>query len=239
MAEAQKPKDTVKQRKKSESENVQRYIPIAEIRNNTVILKSGGMRSVIKVEAINFNLKSETEQQGIIAGYGGLVNTLTFPIQVMIRSKRTNIDDYLNSLRSIAGTQTNALLQQQTLSYVSFIEKLLDLANIMQKEFYIVVPLDRNPRKKTMFEKFFEWLNPDDSSVAATQRRKDFSEGNKQLTERTELVQSGLANIGLRSNRLTTEELIKLYYNVLNPKTSNEQRLPNDVSQLQTDNLSL
>jgi len=76
--------DTVRQRKGNPKAAAQRFLPIAEIRNDTVILKNGGLRAILSVEALNFNLKSETEQQGIIAGYQAFINTLTFPLQVCV-----------------------------------------------------------------------------------------------------------------------------------------------------------
>lgn len=133
---------TVRTRTKSSAASTQRFIPIAEIRNDAVILKNGGLRAVLAVEALNFNLKSETEQQAIIAGYGAFMNTLTFPLQIVMRSTKTNIDDYLTNIREIAAKQENKLLQQQTRAYADFMQRLIEVADIMQKHFYVVVPTD-------------------------------------------------------------------------------------------------
>ena len=88
---------------------------MSEIHHDTVVLKNGGLRGVLNVEAINFNLKSETEQQGIIAGYQSFVNTLNFPLQIVIRSSKMNIDPYLMQLRSLGEAQQNDLLKTQSL----------------------------------------------------------------------------------------------------------------------------
>ncbi len=229
-----KAKSTVRNRKRKPMGSTQRFLPIGEIRNDTVWLKNGGLRAILQVEALNFNLKSETEQQGIISGYESFVNTLGFPLQIVIRSTKMNIDPYLVQLRTIASTQPNELLKDQTLAYADFIEKLIDIADIMQKKFYVVVPYDQNPRNKTMVEKFFAWMNPDDTLSKATQRHRDFSEGSRNLKERTNLIQTGLNNIGLSSKRLETHELIELYYQIFNPKTSQEQKLPGE-SDLKTE----
>ena len=98
------PGSTVRSRRKTSLTSTQRFLPIAEIRNDTVLLKNGGLRAILEVEALNFNLKSETEQQGIIAGYGNFVNTIGFPVQIFIRSSKTNIDDYLADLLKVADT---------------------------------------------------------------------------------------------------------------------------------------
>lgn len=222
------PKDTVRNRKKSALTSTQRFIPIAEIRNDTILLKNGGLRAVLQVDALNFNLKSETEQQGIIAGYEGLVNTLNFPLQILVRSSRMNIDPYLEQLRSIGQSQKNDLLKRETFAYAEFVERLVDVADIMQKRFFVIVPLDQSVRRRGMLEQFFGWLSPDDSTTKAAQRARDFAAGAKSLKDRVNLVQSGLENVGLTSKRLATHDLIELYYKIYNPKTSQEQKLPTD-----------
>jgi hypothetical protein len=226
------PKSTVRNRKMPLAQSTQRFLPMAEIRNDTVILKNGGIRAIISIEALNFNLKSETEQQGIIAGYGNFVNTIGFPVQIFIRSSKTNIDDYLADLLKVADTHQNQRLKDQTLSYVAFMQKLLDVADIMQKRFYMVIPVDRNIRKKTMIEKFFDWIHPDDTKSKSAYRNAELGRGLKDLQERVELVQAGLTTIGLRSKRLSTRDLLELYYQIYNPRTSQHEKIPQDIEKL-------
>ncbi len=230
---------TVRARKKGSAAATQRFLPIAEIRNDAVILKNGGLRAVLSVEALNFNLKSETEQQAIIAGYGAFMNTLTFPLQIVVRSTKTNIDEYLANIREMGAKQENALLQKQTLAYAAFMQRLIEVADIMQKRFYVVVPMDHALRKKTMVEQFFDWLNPDDTAARASVRRRDLSHNIKLLTERVDLVSAGLSNIGLHLKRLSTRELIELYYGIYNPKTAQTQKIPREEAQLGLDETTL
>lgn len=230
---------TVQNRKKSAAAAVQRFLPVAEIRNNTILLKNGGMRAILEIEAINFNLKSDTEQQGIIAGYGAFVNTLTFPVQILIRSRKANIDEYLAEVKAIGDKQQNELLKNQTISYVNFMEKLLDVAEIMQKRFLVIVPIDRSLRRRTVIEQFMDWIHPDDNASRATARNHEFAQGGRQLTERVELVSSGLSNIGLHPRRLLTKELVDLLYQTYNPKTSQTQKLPLDLDQLNIEDNTL
>ncbi len=231
-------KSTVRSRKKTALTSTQRFLPIAEIRSDTVLLKNGGLRAILQVEALNFNLKSETERQGIISGYEGLVNTLLFPLQIVIRSAKMNIDPYLEHLRELGEKQNNELLKTQTFAYANFVEHLIDVADIMQKRFYVIIPLDQSERHRTLLEQFFGWISPDDSSVKAAQRARDFAAGSRGLKDRVNLVQAGLENIGLVSKRLSTHELIELYYKIYNPKTSQEQKLPAD-DQLKMDGMTL
>jgi len=219
-------KSTVRDRKHGALANVQRYIPFAEIRNDTVILKNGGIRAVLRIEPLNFNLKSETEQQGIIAGYESFINTVTFPIQIVIRSTKVNIEPYLNTIHEQALRQESELLKEQTLAYGTFIEKLVEIADIMQKEFYIVIPLDDQPQKKGLIQQFLSWLNIDDTLGKALLRNKHFSNQTVRLKERVDLVETGLNNVGIATRRLTTIELIRLYYRVYNPVLSKNQKLP-------------
>lgn len=213
--------------------DVQQFLPLAEIRNDIVFLKNGGMRSVLEIEAINFNLKSEIEQQAIIAGYGSFANTLSFPVQIVIRSYKTNIDPYLDYLESIGQNQSNPLLKTQTLSYAQFLRQILETADIMQKRFYIIIPFDEAERKKTMMEKMFSFMgNSTDSVGKASYRHSEFNKHNAQLRERMELVRTGLENIGLRTHQLNTRQLVELYYQVYNPMTSINQKLPQDLELL-------
>lgn len=232
-------KDTVRARKNNPAASVQRFLPVAEVRNDTILLKNGGLRAVLSIEAMNFNLKSETEQQGIIAGYGSFVNTLTFPLQIVIRSSRTNIDEYLENVRSIGDNNTNELLKNQTLSYVAFMQKLLDVADIMQKRFYVIVPIDQSVHHKTVVEQFFDWLHPDDTSARASGRNRTFTLGTKQLKERVDLVNSGLSTIGLHCHRMDTRELIELLYQTYNPKTCQTEKLGKDPEKLKLESTTI
>lgn len=236
MTTPPKQKSTVKQRKSGMVSSTQRFLPVGEIRSNTVLLKNGGLRAILQVEALNFNLKSETEQQGIISGYESFVNTIDFPLQILVRSSKLDIDPYLVQLRTLAQNQKNDLLRSQTNAYAEFIEKLVDVADIMQKKFYVIVPYDTVPKPKMLIEKFFSWMQPDDSLIKALTRNREFRQSSKFLMERVNLVQVGLENIGLTSKRLETHDLIELYYQIFNPKTSQEQKLPKNDGELKLAN---
>ena len=155
-----KTEESVKQSKKTAAAGTQTFLKIAEIRDNTVVLKNGGVRGILKVSSINFNLKSEDEQNAIIYSYQGFLNTLEFPIQIVVRSKKLDIDDYLDTLRVKGDEQANPLLQQQTFEYIEYISKLVEYADIMEKEFYVIVPYDPfRAQKLNMFQKFFQNMN--------------------------------------------------------------------------------
>lgn len=201
-------------------------MPFAEIRNDTVILKNGGLRAVLQIEPINFNLKSETEQIGIISGYESFINTLTFPIQILIRSTKVDIDQYLELVDANAKKQNNQLLKDQTVSYGKFVKKIVDLADIMAKKFYLVVPLDDATKKQTPLNRFLEWMNTDDSASKKGQRDARFNAMDSRLRERVDLIDAGLRAIGLGTKRMNTLELISLYYEIYNRNQRQSQKLP-------------
>ncbi|MBU0767040.1 hypothetical protein KKF55_04670 [Patescibacteria group bacterium] len=223
-------RDSVRQRKRNSKSTTQRYLPIAEIRNDTVVLKNGGLRALLSVEPLNFNLKSETEQEGIIARYQNFLNTITFPIQIVITSTRVNIDPYINNIRMRAGSQKNDLLREQSQMYASFVEKLVEVADIMQKRFYVVVPQDDQQPKSNSLAQFMTWFKTDDTASKISQRNQRFHQRSVLLRDRVNLVQSSLHNVGIQSRRLNTQELIETYYKLYNPITSQEQNLPSNLN---------
>lgn len=205
--------------------STQTYLRISEIREDTLVLKNGGLRSVLKVSSINFNLKSEEEQNAIIYSYQGFLNTLDEPIQIVVRSKKLDIDNYLDDLRERGRKQTNALLQKQTIEYVEYVQKLVEYADIMSKELYVIIPQDPFRAKNQNFlEKFFGFLNAKDSYAQIKQRRDEFDELKKKLAQRVNSVRVGLENCGLSVEELTTKDLIKLFYEINNPMASRYQK---------------
>ena len=229
MASQKKPKgiDSVRQGKKGEVSAVQKFLPIAEIKQDCVVLKNGGIRAVILVSSMNFSLKSDDEQQAIINSYQQFLNTLSFPLQMVIRSTKLNVDAYLKDLEERAEKKKNPLLKEQTLDYARFIERLIDVSDIMQKRFYAVVPIDPPGIASASFlSKYMSWLSPGDKREKALTRRRQFDEMNEKLRDRVNIVTAGLENVGLPCERLTTMQIIELFYNIYNPKTSQEQKLP-------------
>lgn len=227
MAPENTTENTVRQatNKKTPSSSTQTYLKIAEIRDNTLVLKNGGLRAVLRVSSINFNLKSEEEQNAIVYSYQGFLNTLEFPIQIVVRSKKLDIDDYLEKLRKIGEKQTNPLLQTQTYEYIEYIAKLVEYADIMEKDFLVVVPVDPfRAQKPTMIQKFFQNINSKDSYENIKRRHEEFEQLRKTLTQRVSSVRIGLENCGLKVEELNTKQLIELFYTTYNPSAARYQK---------------
>lgn len=221
-----KTQESVKQAKKNPASSTQTFLKIAEVKNDTIVLKNGGLRGVLSVSSINFNLKSEDEQNAIIYSYQGFLNTLEFPIQIVVRSKKLDIDDYLEDLKKVGENQTNQLLQQQTFEYIEYVSKLVEYADIMEKEFYVIVPYDPfRAQELNLFQKFFQNMNPKDNYSEVKKRHEEFAELKKKLTARINTVKIGLENCGLQVEELNTKQLIELFYQSYNPSASRYQKL--------------
>ena len=136
MADAQpKAKDTVRQKKGTSAASTQLHLNIAEIKDDVVVLKNGGVRAILQTSSVNFNLKSEDEQNSIIYAYQSFLNSLEFPIQIHVQSRKLDIDKYVDSVKEKASQHENPLLKQQTLEYADYVQKLIEYADIMEKNF--------------------------------------------------------------------------------------------------------
>lgn len=220
------PKDSVRQKKTSPTMSTQLFLDIAEIKDNVVVLKNGGLRAVLQTSSINFNLKSEAEQNAIIYGYQNFLNSLEFPVQIVIQSRKLDVDKYIENVREIGENHTNVLLKEQTIEYCDYIQKLVEYADIMEKKFYVVVPYDPyRAREQSAIAKFMSSISASDSVEAIRRRHKEFDAMNKGLTERINAVMGGLENCNLRIARLSTSQLIELFYQIYNPITSRNEKI--------------
>src|SRR3990167_1154544 len=123
----EKSKTTKPQKGKGKKASTQKYLDISEIKEDTVVMKDGTLRSVLLISSINFALKSESEQNAIIAAYVNFLNTLDFPLQIVIQSRKLNIDGYLEKLKKSEKEQTNELLRMQIHDYREYVEQLMEL----------------------------------------------------------------------------------------------------------------
>lgn len=226
-------------KKPPKDSSTQRYLPFSEIRDNVIVMKDGSSRMVLRVHALNFNLKSIEEQDAILMSYQRFLNSLNFPIQLIVRSLKVDIEAYINRLKNIALKQQNTLLQEQTYRYVDFLTNLIDLAQIMKKEFYIVVPYDfenNESIRKTdifwVFRTFWSALSQEESVADIRANRVRTENLKKWNFERLSTVKMSLESIGLKAEALNKEELIKLLYNYYNPRLKTENILKADTDAL-------
>ena len=120
--------------------STQNTLLFSEMRENMIIMSDGSFRAVIECQSINFDLMSTREREAIEFSYQNLLNSLYFPVQILVRSQRVDIGPYLDRLSRIRRSQDNMLLNVLMDDYMNFIEVLSQEANIMDKRFFIVVP---------------------------------------------------------------------------------------------------
>jgi len=175
------------------------------------------LRAVLLVSSINFDLKATEEQDSIISQYQNFLNSLDFPMQIIVSSRKLNIAPYLDYLKKKETQLTNELLSLQLAEYSNFIKNLADVSNIMSKFFYVVVPFHPIESVKSgIFDRFFGATN---SQMAISKRRELFDTYKNQLWQRLDHVSAGLSGTGVKVTPLNTEELIELLYNSYNPST--------------------
>jgi hypothetical protein len=205
------------------SVSTQQYLDIAEIKDNTVVMKDGTLRAVLLVSSINFALKSEDEQNAVIDSYVRFLNNLSFTLQIVIQSRELDIDNYLNYLKAKEKEQTNKLLKIQTADYIQYIKELTSLGKIMNKRFFVIVTY--NPltdKRKNFFSLIAESLKP---ATIIKLKEKTFKNYQEMMDRRVESVLGGLESMGVSVARLDTQSLIELYYKTYNPETSKNQEL--------------
>jgi hypothetical protein len=198
------------------SPSVQDKIDIADIKEGVVILKDNSVRAVLMASSTNFALKSTEEQDALTFHYQGFLNSLDFPTQILVVSRKFDISGYLAMLEQKQKEQENELLRIQITEYTDFIKSLTELANIITESFYLVIPFAQIESKESGFMGTIKTLIGQKKTVE--EEKKSFEELKSQLWQRLNFVISGLEDIGIRAVPLNTEELIELYYRLYNPE---------------------
>lgn len=215
--------------------STQENLEIAGVEDGIIILKDGSYRIVFEVTAVNFGLKSEREQNSIIFQFQGFLNSLHFPIEILVQSRKLDLTPYLTKLHKRANEQTIELLKAQTLDYIDFISELINMANIMKKRFYVVIGWENiELQNLSLVDRL---LNRGNSVSLLKISEKDFKTHSNDLRERANVLASGLGSIGLHCKQLTTGELIELFYNFYNPGIADKERL-GDLETLQANIVS-
>lgn len=195
------------------TKTTQEFVPIKEIRDGIVILKNGGMRSVIMASSLNFALKSQDEQNSIIYQFQNLLNSLDFSVQIFVQSKKLDIRPYIGLLEERYKEQVSDLMKVQTREYIEFIRTFTESSNIMTKSFFIVIPY--TPPQIGSNDMVGRILNKGKEDSA--RKTQNFEENRSQLEQRVSVVEQGLTRCGIRVALLGTEEIVELYYKIFNP----------------------
>lgn len=176
----------------------QQHLLIKDIKDDIVLLKKGGGALVLQVSAVNFGLLSEREQMAIIFAFAQMLNSLSYSIQILLYSERLNISSYLNLLDKAQKAQSNILLSKMILNYRQFIQTVIKENEVLDKKFYVVVPL------------FTLELGLSASKENLEQKIKTV------LLPRRDQIIRQLGRVGLKATQLANQELIELFYNIYN-----------------------
>lgn len=181
----------------------QKFIEIQDIIDNTVLLPGNQACMVMEITATNFSLQSMEEQQIKIFSYASFLNSLSFPIQILIVSRRLDISSYIHLLDAEAKKTTNPLLSKHILLYKDFVANLIQKETVLDKKFYIVIT--------------YSFLEKGAGAVANIKDKNEFAKDAKvMLLSKSRSIIQELGRVGLKSKILEKNELIKLYYEAYN-----------------------
>jgi len=204
------------------------FMEVAEVRDGIMVLREGQLRAVLGISSANFALKSSKEQDMLIGAFQGALNSLDTPIQILVQSRKIDLNNYIEKLKVLENDQTNDLLKVKMQEYIEYIQEMLQQINIMSKEFYIIVGYDPVSLKDDLFGKFFRSLNP---TSYIRQDQEVFMKNKQQIQSRAEGIVSKFSGLDLKVRILKTEEIIALMYNSYNPDTLESIRI-RDTSEL-------
>lgn len=187
-------------------------MPIADISDDLVLFKDGGAAIVMETTSLNFGLLSEKEQAAVVYSYAALLNSLSFSIQILIRSQRKDISSYLNYLGEAASKITNPKLANVMASYKAFISEIVKKKNVLGKRFFIVIPF--SPLELGAKQSFSTI-----TSKGPLPFSKSYILKKAQIAlfpKKDHLIRQA-GRLGIKLTQLTTNQLIELYYEYYNP----------------------
>jgi len=193
----------------------QNFVPLKEVRDGVAILTDGSMRAILLASSVNLALKSEDEQNAILAQFQNFLNSLDFTVQIFMQSRELDIRPYIALLEAREKEQIEELIKIQTREYVQFIKNFTSQTNIMTKSFFIVVPYGAPALSGQGIKNLIPGMNKQAEEAKATIAQ--FEENRTQLEQRISIVEQGLVRTGVRLARLGTEEIVELFYKLFNP----------------------
>lgn len=202
---------------RSQNRSTQEFVPISEVRDGVIVLRDGSLRAILLASSINFALKSEDEQTAFIVQFQNFLNSLDFSCQIFVESRMLDIRPYIATLEVAYRNQLDDLMRIQIREYIEFIKSFTEAANIMTKNFFVVVPYTHSALPALAGSggaaKIFGKKAPANNADA----NRTFEEKVSQLEQRIAIVQQGLVRCGVRTVQLGTEEAIELFYKLFNP----------------------
>jgi len=196
----------------------QDHLPIEDIVDNMVLLKDGSCAEVIQVSSVNFDLLADVEREALVYAYSGVLNSLNFSIQILIRSTTKDVSSYLKNLKEAELKQNNEKLKERIKSYAKFIEEIVKKNDVLSKSFYVVLPFSAlelglgAARNQIVGKKEMPY-----SKEYILEKAK------ASLAPKLDHIIRLLARLGLETKVLETKELINLFYQIYNESTGSQK----------------
>jgi len=210
------------------SENTQKpttqaFLDIFDITNNLTITKTGSAAIVLTVDAMNFGLLAEEEQDGVIYAYAGLLNSINYPIQIIIQSKTKDVTNYLRLLQEKEEVASNQKMRLRIRQYRQFVANLIKERNVLDKRFYVAISASPAELGILLAKNFMPGKQNVDMSEV--DKNKTVEKALQILEPKRDHLISQFARIGLYSRQLSTQEIIRLFYVNYNPESSEGQEI--------------
>jgi len=189
----------------------QKFTEIVDFADDLVILDGGNACMIIEITASNFALLSKREQDSRIYSYAGMLNSLSFPIQILIRNKRMDISSYIHELDEVITNTKNERLAAYVEYYSAFVKEMVTVNVVLNKSFYIVVP--------------FSSLEMGVTGATQMQQKKQsqkdafLEQARKTLENKANSLLGQLQKFASSARVLEKEDLIKLFYEIYNEDT--------------------
>lgn len=196
----------------------QEFLEIEDIVDDLVILKDGSANIIIETTAVNFGLLSEEEQDALIYAYGSLLNSLSFPLQVSILSKRMDISSYIELVTQTEDQQKNPVMKDRLRHYREFILSIVKENKVLEKRFYLVIPF-------SSLELGVKGAMGISGKKKILPFSKDYiiSRAKTSLFPKRDHLLRQLNRIGLKGRQLPSQELVEIFYNIYNPTLTGEK----------------
>lgn len=213
-------------------QTTQEHLDIVDIKNNVVVLQNGSIAAVIQTRAVNFNLLSDIEQDAIIAAFSMLLNSITFPVQVVIRSKKLDISKYIEKVIRVERQITDPLLKKQAEAYRRFIQEIIKQNDVLDKSFYVVVPAGGTVSTGDVASQPFGWL----TRLLGRQNKRVHVDVDRnvqaympELMPKVDHLIKQFSRLNIQAKQLNTQELVQLYFDIYNPIAKHNQRIQTNI----------
>lgn len=198
----------------------QDHLEVKEIIDDIVLTKSGSAAIVIQTSAINFDLLAEYEQDSKIYAFAGLLNSLNFHIQILIRTRRIDISTYVEYLKSQESKAMSEGLKRQLKIYTEFIQNLIVQNDVLDKNFFIVIPY--NPAGEINPNILNKKKSKDEKAKYQAMKQEQLLEKSKIfLYPKRDHLLKQISRMGLFGHQLTNKELVAEFYTIYNPDEEN------------------